>query len=65
MVNDCYSTIFCVSALALFVQCSGNLTSGGWLGIKMTELNDAQNVVLLWGCSLTVSWDAPSLMLET
>ena len=53
-----------VSALASFVQYSGNLKRGGWLGIMITELNDAQNVVLLGGCSMTVSWDFPSLMLK-
>lgn len=63
MINDHYSAVFCVSALASFVY-SGNLTKGGWLGITITELNDAQNVVLLWGYSLTVSRDAPSFMLK-
>lgn len=39
MVNGCYSAVFCVSALALFVWYPGNLTEGRWLGITIAKLN--------------------------
>lgn len=36
----------------------------GWLGVTITELNDAQHVVLFWDYSLSVSWDALNLILK-